>query len=167
MTSTLPDPAALEATRGRIRDAHLKPAGERAASTARGLHHTALISGDVERTVRFYQDVLGFPLTELIENRDYAGSSHFFFDIGNGNLLAFFDFPGLDVGPYAEVLGGLHHMAISVDPDRWAELVERLSAAGVEHQVHSGVSVYFRDPDGARIELIADPLGEMYGLKVL
>jgi catechol 2,3-dioxygenase-like lactoylglutathione lyase family enzyme len=167
MTSTRPDPAAQEATRARIRDAHLKPAGERAASTARGLHHTALISGDVERTVRFYQDVLGFPLTELIENRDYAGSSHFFFDIGNGNLLAFFDFPGLDVGPYAEVLGGLHHMAISVDPDRWGELVERLSAAGVEHQVHSGVSVYFRDPDGARIELIADPLGEMYGLKVL
>ena len=72
--------------------------------------------------MRFYQDVLGFPLTELIENRDYAGSSHFFFDIGNGNLLAFFDFPGLDVGPYAEVLGGLHHMAISVEPSRWEAL---------------------------------------------
>ena len=69
--------------------------------------------------MRFYQDVLGFPLTELIENRDYPGSSHFFFDIGNSNLLAFFDFPGLDVGPYAEVLGGLHHMAISVEPERW------------------------------------------------
>jgi catechol-2,3-dioxygenase len=27
--------------------------------------------------------------------------------------------------------------------------------------------VYFRDPDGARIELIADPLGEMYGHQVL
>ena len=117
--------------------------------------------------MRFYQDVLEFPLTELIENRDYAGSSHFFFDIGNGNLLAFFDFPGLDVGPYAEVLGGLHHMAISVDPEKWERLVGRLEAAGVEHEVHSGVSVYFRDPDGARIELIADPLGEMYGHQVL
>jgi catechol 2,3-dioxygenase-like lactoylglutathione lyase family enzyme len=167
MTTTAPDPAALEAERARIRDAYLKPAGERPASTARGLHHTALISSDVERTVRFYQDVLGFPLTELIENRDYPGSSHFFFDIGNGNLLAFFDFPGLDVGPYAEVLGGLHHMAISVDPERWSELVQRLTDAGVPHEVHSGVSVYFRDPDGARIELIADPLGEMYGHHVL
>ena len=29
--------------------------------------------------------------------------------------------------------------------------------------MHSEVSVYFRDPDGARLELIADPLGEMYG----
>ena len=156
-----------EAERARIRDAHLRPSDSRPASTARGIHHTALISFDVERTVRFYQDVLGFPLTELIENRDYPGSSHFFFDLGNGNLLAFFDFPGLEVGPYAEVLGGLHHLAISVEEARWAELVGRLEAAGVEHVVHSGVSVYFRDPDGARIELIADPLGEMYGQHVL
>jgi catechol 2,3-dioxygenase-like lactoylglutathione lyase family enzyme len=167
MTTTGPDLEAIEAERARIRETHLRPVGERSASTARGLHHTALISSDVERTVRFYQDVLGFPLTELIENRDYPGSSHFFFDIGNSNLLAFFDFPGLDVGPYAEVLGGLHHMAISVEPDRWQDLVQRLTDAGVPHEVHSGVSVYFRDPDGARIELIADPLGEMYGSTVL
>jgi len=161
------DLTAIEAERDRIRTAHLREPGVRPASTARGLHHTALISSDVERTVRFYQDVLGFPLTELIDNRDYAGSSHFFFDIGNGNLLAFFDFPGLDVGPYAEVLGGLHHLAISVEPDRWDELVARLTEAGVPHEVHSGVSVYFQDPDGARIELISDPLGEMYGSQVL
>ena len=116
------------------------------------------MSGDVERTTRFYSELLEFPLTEMIDNRDYPGSSHFFFDIGNGNLLAFFDFPGLDLGPYAEVLGGLHHVAISVDPERWGTLVERLRAAGVEHEVHSGVSVYFRDPDGARIELIPHQL---------
>jgi len=163
MTET--DPVSRE--RDRIRDRHLLPPDHRPASSARGLHHTALISSDVERTIRFYQDVLGFPLTELIENRDYAGSSHFFFDIGHGNLLAFFDFPGLDLGPYAEVLGGLHHLAISVAPDQWEQLVGRLEEAGVEHELHSGVSVYFRDPDGARIELIADPLGEMYGLHVL
>jgi catechol 2,3-dioxygenase-like lactoylglutathione lyase family enzyme len=161
------DTTALEAERARLRDTHLRPAGERPPSTARGLHHTAFVSSDVERTIRFYQDLLGFPLTELIENRDYPGSSHFFFDIGNRNLLAFFDFPGLEVGPYAEVLGGLHHLAISVEPARWHEIVARLDAAGVEHVVHSGVSVYFRDPDGARIELIADPLGEMYGHHVL
>ena len=158
---------AVQAQRQRIRAEHLRPAGQRPASTARGLHHTALVSGDVERTVRFYQGLLGFPLTELIENRDYPGSSHFFFDIGNQNLLAFFDFPGLDLGPYAEVLGGLHHVAISVEPSRWQEIVDRLDEAGVEYVVHSDVSVYFTDPDGARIELIADPLGEMYGDRVL
>ncbi|MER5910671.1 VOC family protein [Streptomyces sp. NPDC001982] len=162
-----PDRSAIEAERGRIREKQLRPSGERPASSARGLHHTALISSDVERTIEFYQGVLEFPLTELIENRDYPGSSHFFFDIGNNNLLAFFDFPGLDVGPYAEVLGGLHHVAISVEPDRWRRLVANLDRAGVDHTVHSEVSVYFRAPDGARIELIADPLGEMYGNQVL
>jgi catechol 2,3-dioxygenase-like lactoylglutathione lyase family enzyme len=140
---------------------------DRPSSTARGLHHTALISSDVETTIRFYQDVLGFPLTEVIENRDYPDSTHFFFDIGNGNLLAFFDFPGLDLGPYAEVLGGLHHVAISVEPSQWEAAVKRLGEAAVPHEVHSQVSVYFRDPDGARLELIADPLGEMYGSQVL
>jgi catechol 2,3-dioxygenase-like lactoylglutathione lyase family enzyme len=161
------DLGAVRARRAELRDAFLKPPGARPATIARGLHHTALVSSDVEQTIRFYQDVVGFPLTELIENRDYPGSSHFFFDIGNGNLLAFFDFPGLDLGPYAEVLGGLHHIAISVDPVHWEAAVARLDAAGVAHEVHSEVSVYFTDPDGARLELIADPLGEMYGDHVL
>ena len=161
------DYAAIETARTRIRTANVRPAGERAASSARGLHHMALLCSDVERTIRFYQDVLEFPLTEIIENRDYRGSNHFFFDIGNGNLLAFFDFPGLDLGPYAEVLGGLHHIAISVDPQTWERLKDKLLAAGVPCQVESGTSVYFRDPDGARLELLADPLGEMYGNRVL
>ena len=140
---------------------------ERPSSSARGVHHLALLSSDVERTVRFYQDVLGFPLTEIFENRDYKGSNHFFFDIGHGNLLAFFDFPGLDLGPYAEVLGGLHHLAISVDRERWEDSSDKLvDAAGVPYQLESGTSMYFRDPDGARLELIADPLGEMYGNSV-
>ncbi|WP_406364740.1 VOC family protein [Streptomyces sp. NBC_00645] len=159
------DLTAIEVERQRIRGAHLKP--ERPTSTARGVHHVALLSSDVERTVRFYQGVLGFPLTEMIENRDYQGSTHFFFDLGNGNLLAFFDFPGLDLGPYAEVLGGLHHLAISVDPVTWRGLRERLDAAGVEYEEESGTSIYFRDPDGARVELLAEPLGEMYGSTVL
>ena len=155
----------IEAERDRIREQHLSD--DRPASSARGLHHVALLSSDVERTVRFYQDVLEFPLTEIFENRDYRGSNHFFFDIGNGNLLAFFDFPGLDLGPYAEVLGGLHHIAISVEPERWEHLRNNLDEAGVEYVHESETSIYFRDPNGARLELIADPLGEMYGTKVV
>jgi len=108
---------------------HLKPAEAREPSAARGVHHLALLSRDVERTIAFYQDVLEFPLTELFENRDYQGSTHFFFDIGNGNLLAFFDFPGLDLGEYAEVLGGLHHLALSVEPERWQHLKGKLDDA--------------------------------------
>jgi catechol 2,3-dioxygenase-like lactoylglutathione lyase family enzyme len=159
------DLAAIEAKRARLRAEYLTQARPR--SSGRGIHHTALLSSDVEQTIRFYQGVLEFPLTEIIENRDYKGSSHFFFDTGNGNLLAFFDFPGLDLGPYAEVLGGLHHIAISVTPERWAALRGNLAAAGVPYQEESGTSLYFRDPDGARLELLADPLGEMYGQHVL
>jgi catechol 2,3-dioxygenase-like lactoylglutathione lyase family enzyme len=149
-----------------LRERHLSPPDQRAASSARGVHHIALLSSDVERTIAFYQDLLEFPLTELFENRDYQGSTHFFFDIGNGNLLAFFDFPGLDLGPYAEVLGGLHHLAISVEPARWEHLKGKLAAAGVPTLEMSGASVYFSGPDGERLELISDPLREMYGTKV-
>jgi catechol 2,3-dioxygenase-like lactoylglutathione lyase family enzyme len=155
----------IDAERERIRGDLLRE--QRPASSARGVHHVALLCSDVRRTVEFYQGLLEFPLTEIFENRDYKGSNHFFFDIGNGNLLAFFDLPGLDLGPYAEVLGGLHHLAISVSPERWRHLRDKLDAAGIEYLLESEVSMYFRDPDGARLELLADPLGEMYGSKIL
>jgi catechol 2,3-dioxygenase-like lactoylglutathione lyase family enzyme len=146
-----------------LRDRFLKPPEQREESSARGVHHLALLSSDVVRTIEFYQGLLEFPLTELFENRDYQGSTHFFFDLGNGNLLAFFDFPGLDLGDYAEVLGGLHHIAISIEPARWEKLRAKLEAAGVDTQSMSGSSLYFRGPDGERLELISDPLREMYG----
>ncbi|MFE0023667.1 VOC family protein [Amycolatopsis sp. NPDC059021] len=158
--------AKLAEVRDDLRERHLHPAAERPATIGRGIHHTALISSDVERTITFYQDVLGFPLTELFENRDYPGSSHFFFDVGNGNAVAFFDLPGLDLGPYAEVLGGLHHLALSVTPEHWEAARKRLDEAGVAYQVESENSIYLPDPDGVRLELISDPLGEMYGEKI-
>jgi catechol 2,3-dioxygenase-like lactoylglutathione lyase family enzyme len=156
--------AEINAERERLRSTYLAAPDKRPESSARGLHHFALICSDVEQTVRFYQDLLEFPLTELFENRDYKGSNHFFFDIGNGNRLAFFDLPGLGVGPYAEVLGGAHHIAISVERSRWEHLRTKLDDAGIEYHMESDVSIYFLDPDGARLELLADPLGEMYGM---
>ena len=74
--------------------------------------------------------------------------------------------PGLDLGSYAEVLGGLHHLAISMPPDRWQHAKDKLDEAGVDYAHVDGSSLYFRDPDGARLELISDPLGEMYGKPV-
>ena len=156
---------AIKAERARLEAAYITP--DRPATSARGIHHAALICSDVEQTIKFYQGVLEFPLTELFGNRDYKGSTHFFFDVGNGNLLAFFDFPGLDLGEYAEVLGGMHHVAISVEPARWEYLEGKLDAAGVAHEQMSGTSLYFNGPDGERLELTRDPLGEMYGTPVL
>ena len=166
MTVTEAQCAELTRQRDEIR-AELMPAkADRPASSARGIHHTALICSDVRRTVEFYQGLLGFPLIDMFENRDLPGSTHFFFDVGNGNTVAFFDLPGVDVGPYAEVFGGLHHLAISMEPQHWQEIRDKMDAQGVDYLLESGTSIYFRDPDGARVELIADPLGEMYGRSV-
>ena len=127
-----------------LRAKYLLRRKDRPRSSARGVHHVALVSSDVEQTIRFYQEVLEFPLTELFENRDYSGSTHFFFDIGHENALAFFDFPGLDVGDYAEVLGGLHHLAISVEPEKWARLKDKLDDLEIEYAHIHGSSIYFR-----------------------
>jgi catechol 2,3-dioxygenase-like lactoylglutathione lyase family enzyme len=156
---------AIKAERARLAAEYITEG--RPPTSARGVHHVALICSDVEQTIRFYQGLLEFPLTELFGNRDYKGSTHFFFDVGNGNLLAFFDFPGLDLGPYVETLGNLNHVAISVTKERWEYLRGKLDAAGVDYQTASGTSIYFKGPDGVRLELLADPLGEMYGTKVL
>jgi catechol 2,3-dioxygenase-like lactoylglutathione lyase family enzyme len=154
---------ALTKARDRIREEFLFSHDERPATTGRGIHHTALICSDVQTTVDWYQNVAGFPVTVLFENRDLAGSTHFFFDVGNGNSLAFFDLPGVDASPYQEVLGGLHHLAISVPEQQWHEIRARLDERNVPYDVHSGSSIYTHDPDGARIEFLYDPLGEMYG----
>src|ERR1700712_1163090 len=125
-----------------LRQQHLRPRSERPAASARGVHPIALLSTDVE------------------------AARPFFFDIGHGNSLAFFDFPGLDLGPYAEVLGGLHHLAISVEPERWEHLKAKLGSLRLPSAHITGTSLYFSGPDGERLELIADPLGEMYGSTV-
>jgi len=147
----------------KLREQYLAPPASRPESSARGVHHFALLSSDVLRTIEFYQGILEFPLVELFENRDYQGSTHFFFDIGHGNLLAFFDFPGLDLTAYREVLGGLHHVAISVTPESWEHLRGKLADAGITSEHISGSSLYFTGPDGERLELLKDPLLEMYG----
>lgn len=158
--------ARLTAERDRIRDSHERPRDDRPPSSARGVHHVALISSDVERTTRFYQEVLGFPLLTMFENRDLPGSTHFFFDLGCGNTIAFFDLPGVDPGPYDEVLGGLHHLAISMEVEHWQAAKDRLDAEGVTYDHVDGTSLYFRGPDGERLELIADPLRWMYGERI-
>jgi glyoxylase I family protein len=150
----------LEARRVDLREKHLRPVAER-SSPGRGIHHAALICSDVEQTIRFYQDVLGFPLVELVENRDYQGSSHFFFDLGNQTLLGFFDFPGLGLEPGVEAIGGVQHIAISMPRDQWELAQKRLEASGVPYagpDLGIEESMYFKDPDGIQIELLSDPL---------
>jgi glyoxylase I family protein len=120
-----------------------------------------MICSDVEQTISFYQGLLGFPLIELVENRDYPGSSHFFFDLGNDTLLGFFDFPGLGLEPAPEGYGNVQHIAISVPPDVHAKLQARLDELAIPYDGPGrGIpeSIYLRDPDGIGVELLADRL---------
>jgi glyoxylase I family protein len=168
-----PEGAELEAIRAHreeLRETYLRPLAERPASTAGGVHHLALVCKDVEETIRFYQDFLGFPLVELVENRDYAGSSHFFFDIGNRNLLGFFDFPGLGNPPYEETIGAVQHLALSVDREQFDTAKARLDEAGVDYlgpDRGADDSLYLRDPNGVGLELYREDLGVFEGTPLL
>ena len=156
----------IRARRNELKKTYLRPLADRPPSTVRGVHHLALIAKDVEQTIRFYQDTLGFPLVELVENRDYAGSSHFFFDLGNGNLLGFFDFPGHDHPPFMETIGGVQHIALSVSAEQFAAARARFDDAGLEYLgPDRGVddSLYVRDPNGVGIELYREDLGIFNG----
>src|SRR3954447_18301544 len=171
----MPQPAgealvAIRKQRDELRAKYLTDRTVRPRSTARGIHHAAFVCKDVEETIHFYQDLLGFPLVELVENRDYQGSSHFFFDLGNHNLLGFFDFPGHDHRPYEETIGALQHMAISVSSDSFDLLKTRLESAGIDYlgpDRGADDSMYIRDPNGLGIELYREVLGRFEGSELL
>jgi glyoxylase I family protein len=168
-----PEGAELDAIRdrrGKLRDTYLRAVGTRPTTPVRGVHHIALVCKDVEETIRFYQEFLGFPLVELVENRDYAGSSHFFFDIGNRNLLGFFDFPGLGNPPYEETIGAVQHMALSVSAESFARLKAKLDESGTDYVgPDRGIedSLYIRDPNGVGIEFYQEELGVFNGEPLL
>lgn len=160
----------VRARRQRLREKYLRPRAERPPTTVQGVHHLALICRDVEETIQFYQEFLGFPLVELVENRDYAGSSHFFFDIGDRNLLGFFDFPGHEHPAFTETIGGVQHLAISISPEQYHAARKKLDEAGVAYLgPDRGVeeSMYFRDPNGVGLELYREELGIFDGTRLL
>ena len=162
--------AEIRDRRDKLRSTYLKPLADRPATPVRGVHHLALVCRDVEETIRFYQEFLGFPLVELVENRDYSGSSHFFFDIGNRNLLGFFDFPGHGHQDYLETIGAVQHLALSVSAGSFASLKAKLDEAGISYLgPDRGVedSIYIRDPNGVGIEFYQETLGVFNGEPLL
>jgi glyoxylase I family protein len=150
-----------EARREALRRKYLAADAPPSPTSGQGINHLALICSDIERTIEFYTQVLGFPLVRLFRNRDLPSSTHFFFDVGNGNLLAFFDFPEHPMPPAQEAIGGMHHVAISVPPEQFAAIRARCEARGVRNEGPAHVAdhaLYVRDPDGALIELTTSPL---------
>jgi len=111
----------------------------------RGVNHLALVCKDMARTVEFYRDVLGMPLIKTIDLPGGVGQ-HFFFDIGNGDALAFFWFkgareaePGVSnpealpgEGDFRSAHGSMNHIAFNISPDRFDEYYDKLKAKGIK-----------------------------------
>ncbi len=124
--------------------------------STRGVHHLALVCADLERTIHFYTEVLGMPLVKIVPNRDEPTSTHIFFDMGGGNLLAFFDFPEHHTTPTHLGVGSMHHVAITTPPVQYQEILQRLRERGIPHTIYgsdTAGSIYLRDPDNILIEI--------------
>ena len=110
----------------------------------RGINHLALVCKDMAKTVQFYRDVLGMPLIKTIDLPGGRGQ-HFFFDIGNGDSLAFFWFPDAPegqpgvsapaalpgIGSLVSAHGSMNHIAFDVSPEKFDAYCEKLRAKGV------------------------------------
>lgn len=133
------------------------------AITYAGVNHLALVTNDMDKTVRFYRDVLQMPLVGTTGNRDEGyPHRHYFLSIGRGASIAFFEWKDVEL-PGRKDSGipasGIQfdHVSIGVDSDDDLDaLRKRLSDAGtdVSEVVDHGLlrSVYATDPNGISIE---------------
>jgi catechol 2,3-dioxygenase-like lactoylglutathione lyase family enzyme len=124
-----------------------------------GVNHLALVTPDMDATVRFYVGVLGMPLVATL----MAGPMrHYFFEIGHGNTVAFFEVAGAETfskgaGSPTDRVIQLDHIAFDVADEAALETLRvRITAAGSEvtEIVDHGImrSVYFTDPNGIALE---------------
>ncbi len=135
--------------------------------TIRGLHHFAWRCRDAEETRRFYEDLLGLPLTHVIQadrvpsTGEHSPYVHLFFRMADGSHIAFFDLGDSTApAPSPNTPAWVNHFAMELDSA--ADVVaarERLVASGIEVvgvTDHGFVqSIYFFDPNGLRLELTA------------
>ena len=127
----------------------------------RGVHHLALTTNDMDATVRFYHGVLGMRTVATIATPDFK---HYFFEVGPGNTLAFFQWLGHDVGTIEKAAGIAPDFPTQFDhvsfhlPDEQAllDLADRLTehACEVTEVVDHGImkSIYFTDPNTISLE---------------
>jgi catechol 2,3-dioxygenase-like lactoylglutathione lyase family enzyme len=109
-----------------------------------GINHIALVCKDMARTVDFYTHVLGLRLIKTIALPD--GGQHLFFDLGNGEAIAFFWFPqapeaapgiasvrldALQTGNVTTAHGSMNHLALKIPSGKIEEYRKTLVAKGI------------------------------------
>ena len=125
-----------------------------------GINHLALVTGDMDATIRYYRDLLGMRLVAGLGNKGYR---HYFFSISETDLIAFFEWPGVskpevkDHGVPVKGPAAFDHVAIGVQERQdLIDLKQRLSAAGfwVSEIIDHGFihSIYSFDPNQIPIE---------------
>lgn len=128
------------------------------------IQHSAYRCRDAEQTRWFYEDVLGLPLAAALTlERDEADGEnvefmHLFFEMGDGNHIAFFDEPThASVDNFKKRHGFDIHIAFEAPSQSVLELWrQRLQRAGVQFSTidHGFLhSLYFYDPNGIRLEI--------------
>ena len=139
----------------------------------RGVHHLALITPDMDATVRFWCGALGARLVATLATESFR---HYFFEFGPGSTIAFFEYQGVDLDYFAKPAGvptpqasQFDHLSLALpDEDALHALRSRLKEAGCEvtDVVDHGFihSIYFNDPNGIALEAswwVVDPTGRI------
>ena len=129
----------------------------------RVVNHLAMVTDDMEKTVRFYRDILGMRVVGTM-GVEVEGKRmrHYFFSLGAGSCLAFFEWPGVELPPRKDsgVPGSgrqFDHVSISVESEEeLLRLQQHARDAGVPASdlVDHGMvrSIYFEDPNGISLE---------------
>ena len=137
----------------------------------RGVNHLALVTTDMDATVRFWHGVLDARLVTTLATEAFR---HYFFEIGEGDTVAFFEYRGVEMDTFAKPAGvpfrqasQFDHLSLDLaDEDALMRLRNRLKEHGCEvtDVVDHGFirSIYFNDPNGIALEAtywLLDPTG--------
>jgi len=132
------------------------------------VHHVAYRCKDAQETVDFYRDVVGLPYTLAVAEDQQPSTGedtpymHLFFQLGDGNFLAFFELPESPaMGRDPNTPEWVQHLAFRVaDMETLMRSKKRIESKGVDvlgpvdHTICQ--SIYFFDPNGHRLELVVD-----------
>ena len=148
----------------------------RISSFTRGVHHLALTTDDMKKTIDFYVDILGMPLIHAMKvpaglgvgpknrgNPPYESLRHYFFDMGNDSTLGFFEIPkGAEPQGNRNSIGSMQHCSFVVTPERFREIEARLKRHDMNYigpipQLPGILGIYFMDPNAIRLEFCCQP----------